>query len=155
MSDIALLWSNTKGSADISVLGNDLLTDDGLETAILISLFTDRRVSTDEELPIGEIHRRGWWGDLGGLPSDRIGSRLWLLNREKVLPVVLTRAHEYAKEAVQWLIQDKVANRVEVVVESTRFEELDIQVSVFRPAGTIVKSRYSYNWQAQAAKIIG
>lgn len=152
MADIALIW-NPLGFADISTDANDLLTDDGLQTALIISLFTDRRVSDGEELPAGEIDRRGWWGDLGGLPSDRIGSRLWLLNREKTLPEVVARANEYAREAVQWIIQDKVANRVDVIAESTRFEELDIQVSVYRPNGSIVKSRYSYNWQAQAAKI--
>lgn len=152
MADIALLWA-AGGFADIATAGSDLQTDDGLETALMISLFTDRRISVDEELPAGEVGRRGWWGDIGGLPSDRIGSRLWLLSREKVLPEVIARANEYAREAVQWIVQDKVATRVEVVVESTRFEELDIQISVFRTGGNIVKSRYSYNWQAQAAKI--
>lgn len=152
MSDIALIW-NSQGFADIDTAGSDLLTDDGLQTALIISLFTDRRVSEGEELPAGESDRRGWWGDVGGLPSDRIGSRLWLLEREKALPEVVARANEYAREAVQWIIQDRVATRVDVVAESTRFEELDIQVSVCRPNGSVVKSRYSYNWQSQAAKI--
>lgn len=152
MGDIALIWSE-QNAGDILTAGFDLQTDDGLETAVIMSLFTDRRVSTDEELPAGEPSRRGWWGDVAPeVPGDIIGSRLWLLNREKSLATVVVRANEYAREALQWLIDDKVASRVDVLAESTRFQEMDIQVTVYRPNGDSAQFRYNYAWQAQAAK---
>ena len=43
-----------------------------------------------------------------------IGSRLWLLNREKELQSVVNRARDYAAESLQWLIDDGIASRVDV-----------------------------------------
>jgi len=155
MTDIALKWN--VDHADIDVTDFDLETDEGLESALIISLFTDRLVSTDQTLPIGETSRRGWWGDtFADVPNDLIGSRLWLLNREKIMSDVLARAKEYVIEATQWLIDDKVSPRVDVIVESNaqRYGELDIEVDVFRPTGAQVNFKFNYNWQAQAAKVL-
>lgn len=154
MADIALIWCE-ENLGDIATTGADLQTDDGLQTAVLISLFTDRRASINEELPAGETDRRGWWGDVEPpAPGDKIGSKLWLLFREKQLQSVIARAEEYAREALQWLIDDKVAKRVDVTVEGTKFQELDIQVIIYRPSGDAVHFRYNYAWQSQAAKIV-
>lgn len=151
--DIALILTDDN-LGDLLLTDCDIDTDAGLQTAVLISLFTDRRVSADEELPAGETSRRGWWGDTNpAVPNDRIGSRLWLLYREKQLSEVVERANEYAREAVQWLIDDKVATRVEVLAESTKFQQLDIQITIYRPNRDEVKFKYNYNWQAQAANI--
>lgn len=149
--DIALILTDDN-LGDLVTGDYDLTTDAGLQTAVLVSLFTDRRVSEDEELPAGETSRRGWWGDTNpAVANDRIGSRLWLLYREKQLSEVVERANEYAREAVQWLIDDKVATRVDVLAESTKFQQLDIQITIYRPNGDEVKFKYNYNWQAQAA----
>lgn len=87
----------------------DLLGDDGLQTPITVSLFTDRVAWADDPLPEylpGQFSdRRGWWGDLAR-PDGRdrpIGSRLWLLFREKELAEVVARAEDYVKECLSWL----------------------------------------------------
>ncbi|WVR18343.1 hypothetical protein y223_00063 [Bordetella phage PY223] len=156
MGDIALIW-NDDNLGDILTADFDLQTDEGLQTAILISLFSDRRASPDDEMPAGETNRRGWWGDVHPeVPGDVIGSRLWLLFREKKLPEVIARANEYARDALQWLIDDKVAERVDVQAEAIRAGEADvlaIQGTVYRPRGEPVRFRYNYAWQSQAAKI--
>lgn len=158
MGDIAILWDDSILGGDIAAENFDLQTDEGLQTAILVSLFTDLRVSADEELPAGEVNRRGWWGDvLPEIDGDKIGSRLWLLTREKRLPEVIARANEYAREALQWLVDDKVASRVDVLVEAVRVGESDvlaIHVDVYRPRGEATRFRYNYAWQSQAAKIV-
>ena len=74
MTDLKVEWNNRFGSGDICVVGADLLSDDGLETAILISLFSDARVR-DDELPAGHTWKRGFWGDDAG-GRDRIAR--WL-----------------------------------------------------------------------------
>ncbi|MCW7416186.1 phage GP46 family protein [Escherichia coli] len=59
MADIAIVWD--KGCGSLQLNGADLLTDDSLMTAVLISLFTDRRALTSDEIPDGTRDRRGWW----------------------------------------------------------------------------------------------
>lgn len=63
MTDIALAWDNALFAADLAIEGGRLVTDDGLRTAILISLFTDARANDDDPLPEPGADRRGWWGD--------------------------------------------------------------------------------------------
>lgn len=154
MYDIAIIWTDEQ-HGDIATTANDLLTDGGLESAALISLFTDRLAETDDALPANDGDRRGWWGDIiPAATGDLTGSRLWLLEREKQLPEVLARAHEYAVEALQWMLDDKIAQRVIVSVTNTRFQEIDIDVTIYRPgSNNPVNFRYNYAWQAQAAKI--
>lgn len=133
---------------DLAVSGNDLALDDSLKTAVLLSLFTDQRVSTSE-LPSGESWRRGWWGDtVAEIVGDKHGSKLWLLNREKQTPEVAERAREYCKEALQWLIEDGVASSISV---STRFEGrgiLKIEITIARDSGDATSLAFDYVWQA-------
>lgn len=153
MSDLRLLWAAT--AADLVLAAGDLETDDGLETALIVSLFTDRRAADGDALPSPSADRRGWWGDHAQPPvdGDRVGSRLWLLAREKQLPVVLDRAVAYAREALQWLIDDRVATRVEVEAEFTRPGLLGLLVVIERPQMPPLEVRYQYAWQAQAERV--
>ena len=114
MTDIRLVWDAATGTADLALDGADLATDDGLATAVIISLFTDRRVANDD-LPPGERDRRGFWADaLNEDPEDETGSWLWLLERVKETPDVLVKAEEYCHEALAWLVEDGVARAVAV-----------------------------------------
>ena len=66
MSDIAHTYNPELLAADMSLIGIDLATEEGLYTAVVISLFTDARADKDDELPAGENDsRRGWWGGRG------------------------------------------------------------------------------------------
>ena len=49
-------------------------------------------------LPDPQSPRMGWWGDsFATVSGDRIGSRLWLFEREKITSVTLTRIQEAAR----------------------------------------------------------
>ncbi|ELU0790689.1 phage GP46 family protein [Salmonella enterica] len=102
MIDAGLVWRDGRG--ELVIVSGDLLPDSSVNTAIVLSYFTDRRAEPGDELPDGSTDRRGWWGD--SFRNEPIGSRLWLLSREKSLPDVLNRAAAYARESVQWLIND-------------------------------------------------
>lgn len=130
MADAILGWDNATGAGDLRLDGVDLAADDGLGTAVLVSLFTDRRVRPDE-LPEGDSGRRGWWGDVLG--EDEIGSRLWLLSREKRTADVLVRAEAYAREALEWMIEDEVAQGIEVSAGWSDNAELSLRVAVTLP----------------------
>lgn len=101
MSDVALRWMNGEGS--LVQAGADLLADDSLTTTVLLCLFTDLRAEVSDSLPDGGHDRRGWWAD--SYRDRPIGSRLWLLSREKALPALLARAEAYADEALRGLLE--------------------------------------------------
>ena len=128
MSDLLLAWDDEIYAGDLVIDDDvaDLATEDpGLRTAVLVSLFTDRRVA--EGLPPGEAHRRGWWGDtLTG--AGEIGSRLWLLGRAKRTPETMRRAEGYAREALEWLVTDGVVLEVDVRAESPADHRLLLRV---------------------------
>lgn len=125
-----------------------LAADDGLETAVIISLFTDRRAEADDALPDGGDDRRGWWGDAyAEAPGDLIGSRLWLLSREKLLPEALRKAKEYAEEALAWMVADGVAERVVVAAEAAERKMIGLAVEIHRPRQEPARFRFPVYWQ--------
>lgn len=130
--------------SDLRRSGTSLAIDNGLETAVLISLFSDRLAEADD----GVTDRRGWWGDLlAEIPGDRIGSRLWLLAREKQLTSVLNRAADYGREALQWLVDDGVARSVEVTAEKAGEGILGLDVVIVRPDSSNVRYRFEAFWK--------
>ncbi|WP_439861636.1 phage GP46 family protein [Pseudomonas sp. MBLB4136] len=147
MSDIALIWDGH--GCDLALDGNDLQLDDGLQTSILISLFSDRRARADDQLPGEDRDRRGWWADAYPvIEGDQIGSRLWLLDREKEIQETLRRAKEYAEEALAWLVVDGIAARVEVSASVPRRGVLGLAVAVKRVDGRLENYQYDVIWGA-------
>lgn len=148
MSDLALDLDLGTLAADLVFDGFGLVTDDSLRTAVIISLFTDRRAADDDRLPDAGTDRRGWWADtFAPIEGDLIGSRLWLLSREKQLREAVARAEEYAREALEWLIEDGIAASVIVTASIPRSGWLRLDIEIDRPdsRGT---TRYDFAWEA-------
>lgn len=144
MADISTRWAGLDG--DWLLSGADLASDWGLETSVVISLFTDGLAELDET-PRG-AQRRGWWGDaFASIPGDRIGSKLWLLAREKQLPATLARAEAYVSAALQWLVDDGVAGAVTVRAEWIRQGTLGVAVEVQRRARAVDQYRFELFWK--------
>ena len=147
--DLKLAWSNELGAADLSVSANDIERESGLQTAVLLSLFTDRQAEAGDVLPDGGTDRRGWWADaFPDVDGDRIGSRLWLLSRAKPAEWV-GRAAEYAKEALAWLVEDQVAERIEATasVPSPGLATLDVEI--YRPQQQPTRFKFVGSWRAE------
>ncbi|WP_432721298.1 phage GP46 family protein [Jeongeupia wiesaeckerbachi] len=108
----------------LSTVGLDI--DNGLDSAITLSLLTDRRAEPGDAVS-GD--QRGWWGDAleNAVP---LGSRLWLLAREKQLPSTLRRAEAYATEALQWLIDDGIATSIAVQASAPRTDMLLLSIQI-------------------------
>lgn len=153
-TDIALEWDSTAGAASVVVEANDLKPDDGLATSIYLSLFLDRRAEPGDVLPDGVTDRRGWWADAHPVAAgDVIGSRLWLLERSKNTPDVLDRATTYAREALQWLLDDRVSDRVDVTTEFLDgVAGLGIVVTVYRPGVDPARFRFDRTWDAEETR---
>lgn len=152
MTDTRTVWDVAKGRGDIQLSGTQLLTGNDLETAALISLFTDGTASDDDLLLDGTGDPRGWWGDVQGEPS--IGSRLWLLDRAKQTNSVLLAARDYCVQALQWMIDDGVAAKIDVLAEYTRPSMLGIHITIHRTDGTTVALNFAWAWTQEFSNAV-
>ncbi|AUH51212.1 hypothetical protein CXB49_10520 [Chromobacterium sp. ATCC 53434] len=101
---------------------------DPIDSAIVLSLFCDARALPDDR----QADPRGWWGDvLADVPYDRWGSRLWLLaQRAKNTPQTLRDAAHYAREALQWMVDDGVARSLDVSARAAGDETLLLTIAL-------------------------
>lgn len=89
---------------DIDEEARDLKTNDGLETALFCSLFSDRRAAPDEVAD--PLRRRGWIGNLvSPFPGDNYGSGLWLYEQRRGTSDVLAGLKAEALSSLDWLIE--------------------------------------------------
>ena len=127
----------------VSTNAVDVLDD--LPRAVIISLYTWRRANADDELPASKKY--GWWGDCyAQIPNDQIGSRLWLLSRSKLTTETVNRAQEYATEALQWLIDDGVADSVQISAETEGLSMLALQIRITRGNASLLNIRFIDVW---------
>lgn len=138
------------GSFDFEIKNGDLRLDDGLETLCSVSIFSDRR-ATDEEVPLDDPRKQGWWGDLyADEDQDKIGSKLWLLLRSKRTLETLRKAEDYVREALQWLIDDGIAESISAAATfqgSVTEGRWQIAISITKPRGN--ESRFIMLWEQQ------
>lgn len=147
--DFRTIFIDMEAGADLALDQFALATDDGLETAVILSLFSDARALDDDMLPLGQTDRRGWWADAyPATRGDRFGSRLWLLRAAKQLQQSLNLARQYAEEALAWLVADGVAKKVEVEAFIPRDEVMGMTVRIYRPDGTVAPIRFEMLWSA-------
>lgn len=152
MTDIALdQLSVGEFGIRLNAAGGDLLADDGLETAVTLSLFTDRRLSDGKAPPDGSTDPRGWWGDIGDDDGVQLGSHLWLLWREKITSKTIADAIAYCKTALQWMLDDGIARTVDVTAERNGLDRIYIGIAITKPSGDAL--RYSYLWDGQQQKL--
>jgi phage gp46-like protein len=146
--DIEIFWDPVLSRGDFAVVNGDLAAEHDIKTAVLVSLFTDRRAEDDDPLPDATASKRGWWGDaLGAVgPGARIGSRLWLLSREKQLAEVVARASEYAIESLTWLVDSGAASAVDAKAEIVANGVLGLLISVSRPKSQALQYRFNFAW---------
>ncbi len=143
MSDISSWWQVDANKADWLQGSGDLLAGDDLQTAIIISLFTDGLAKADDN--VDESYRRGWWGDVN--ENYSIGSRLWLLNRQKLTVEVARKAEDYARESLKWLIDDGVVSYIEVGTQIIYPNRLNMIIRYHRP-GDESDLRFFWVWEA-------
>jgi len=109
----------------------DILTEDQLDTAILVSLFTDRRA---EPYQVQQAHlRRGWIGDLE-TPDDLWGSTLWLHDQSRMTADTASLVREAAQGGLDWMVRDDIASEVFSRAEA-KITGLDLVVDIKKPTG--------------------
>ena len=130
--------------------------DGELADAVAVALGSDRIADPSDELPDpNDDNRRGWWGDIdaarlfGGWP---IGCRLWLLSREAITGpaarrgATIGRIEAYIREAMQPIIDARIATRMTIDVQRSAVDQIDAQVTLFRGSAVLVDLRYAPLW---------
>jgi len=151
--DPDIVWDGVVG--DLAITAPDdpvnpagLRATQALATAVLICLMTDIRVDTSE-LPPGETNR-GWPGDGFDLePAEtQLGSKLWLLRRRSLTGDIERLAEDYARQAMQTLIDQGAFVRVDVKASADRSRSrLDLLVEGFgRDGRKVFDQKYGVLW---------
>jgi phage gp46-like protein len=155
--DILVRWDNLNAIGDWVLATGDLQTGQDLETACLVSLFTDRLATPDFVPTDGTSDRRGWWAD--PYNDQPLGSNLWQLERAKKTRDTLGLARRYAQDALQWLITDGVAKDVIVntswIGRSPGSTALGIAIAIVKPDGSLTRFTFGWAWQDLASLAFG
>lgn len=150
--DIRLFPDPIVEETDVRISDRDLVRDSGIETAVMISLFTNRLADEEDLLPDSEGDRQGWWADAVNEDDDKIGSRLWLLQRSKTVQEIPSEAEGYIKEALQWMLDDGVASEIEVSVSRLDYQTLQMNIDITSGTGEQFFFKYVFNWKEQLAR---
>jgi len=142
---IRINWHLPAGG-DIEVTHNGLSSDEGLVTLVLICLFTDVQASDSDVIPDGTDDRRGWPGD--SFSDFSWGSKLWLLDSEKLTESVRLRVENYASMAMQPLLQNGYARTVLVSAAIVSSERINFSVVLARPGKADLTVEIKKRWEA-------
>ena len=147
--DIRLYWNNTDGIGDWLFAEGDVQTGQDLATACLVSLFTDKLATPDFVPTDGTLDRRGWWAD--PYNDQPLGSNLWQLERAKKTRDTLATARRYAQDALQWIVDDGVAESISVDTGWMKAEYgatcLGIKVILVEPSGDLRRFTFGWAWR--------
>lgn len=135
MSDIYLQPTEDGGQLNI-INGKPEMTG-GIETAVYLSLFTGP-----------------WWGNaISESESQEYNSTIpEIINSGVVTNSVRLKIIEAAEEALQWMITDGVAERIEADAEIKTGGQIYLSVTIYEPQKTTpVQVSYGLNWEAQEA----
>jgi phage gp46-like protein len=146
--DIRVAWSNADMLGDWGLAWGDLETGQDLETACLVSLFTDRLATPDFRPTDGTSDRRGWWAD--PYNEQPLGSNLWQLERAKKTRATLGQARRWTLDALSWLIDDGIAREVLCNTSWVSPIMLGIAVAIIRPDGSETRFRFGWAWESLA-----
>lgn len=153
--DIRLVWNESLLEGDLLFQEGDLLREPGLQTAVIISLFTNRRA--DEGDPLDNPNdKQGWWGDqISEIQEDQIGSRLWILSRAKTTQENINLAKYYIEESLEWMIEDGIVAKIEVEVERQERkgkgtgDVLTFAIKFFKIDGNTEEFKFEDLWEGQ------
>ena len=160
--DIRIVSECQGGATDPEVVTLDLLlapsgdlaTGDDLATAVTVALLTDGLAEPDELLFEHDGDRRGWWADqqAGAIwNAAPIGSRLWLLEREKATESTRTRAERYIREALQPLADIGAIAGFDVALERSAVTAITGEVAVYRDGRQPIAQRFEIHWDGVRA----
>lgn len=102
------------GIFDIVIENGDFANEDGLDSNIWVSLFTDARADVSQVL-VPE-NRRGWMGNLvSEIPERQLGGLLWLAEQRRLNQDTLNENIDHVRKSLEWMIIDGIAVEMDVI----------------------------------------
>jgi phage gp46-like protein len=145
MKTDTLLIKQDNGTFDIEWENGQIKFTEGLDTAIDLSFYGEKRAS-ESEVARPE-RRRGWVGnelfDVIGFRGYEVGNKLWLLSQARITQRNLNLGISYIKNGLNWLIEDKLAKNVNVsgIIENN--EKYKFTIEIVRFDNTVLKRQYN------------
>ena len=147
--DVKLEWGED-GYLDIVFESNDdpndpireIVEEDGLMTAIQVSLFSNK-LATSLEIP-DNYKRNGFLGTLLE-EGNHEGSGLYLLDARRMSDQLLADAENYTRDALAWLIDDGIADSIEVATAKKDERSIFIYIYLYKNADRV--GDYITIWQ--------
>ena len=152
--DIALVLTPDGSAADLAVVAGDIATDATLQTAVLVSLQSNRLADSGDIIPDGSTNRQGWWADayLPALPDgspDFLGSKLWLRRRVTATPANAALIQGDIEQALAWMTQDGLASDITVTTAWASAIGLNVGIAISRSTpGGIINTNFDLVWNA-------
>lgn len=151
------VWDTESGFADWAIAGADEIGNRGglraiaaIETAVILSLFTDRRVDPEHPLYyLADGDARGYFGDgidvRDDLGEKPLGSYLWLLERAPLTIGGMSAAfwaEQFVNDALAPLMTQGVVVRMDVsALVNQAKSRLELTVSLFGRDGAQIYNR--------------
>ena len=153
---IKLGWDNKVGAGRLQVdpVTGARAVDRSLESVAALCLFTNVEATADEIATAGLDQQEGWWAEADSLREQgrpRMGSKLWLLKREKTIAATLRRGEGYVRDALRWLIDQKIAADIGVRMTLLRpGGVVGLEVTITRPQKVLPPFKHLWEFQSDA-----
>lgn len=153
---IKLGWDNTVGAGRLQVdpVTGALAVDRSLVSVVALCLFTNVEATAEEIATAGLDQQEGWWAEADSLREQgrpRMGSKLWLLKREKTIAATLRRGEGYVRDALRWLIDQKIAADIGVRMTLLRpGGVVGLEVTITRPQKILPPFKHLWEFQTDA-----
>jgi phage gp46-like protein len=159
------VWEPWRGQADWALAGPEEKQNRGglraraaLHTAVVLSLFTDKRIAKDHPLfyLVEDGDQRGWFGDGVDVRADLyeqdMGSLLWVFERAHLNEDIRRWVEIVTLEALMPLINQGAAVRVEAQAEAEfAINRVNLSVQIYgRDGGKLYDHKFEDIW-AQTA----
>lgn len=151
-------WEPWRGQADWAIADatetqnrGGLSAKQALHTAVIISLFTDKRIQKEHPLfyLVEDGDQRGWHGDgvdvRADLGEDEMGSLLWIFERAHLNEEIRRWVEIIATEALAPLIKQGIAVRIDVQAEAQfAINRVNLGVQIYGRDGSMT---YDYQFE--------
>jgi phage gp46-like protein len=145
-TDAVLQKDETTGFYDFTIDENgDINTEEFFDTAIMYSLFGERRALENEI--VDPIRRRGW---IGNLETYENGSKLWLLQQARITIDTINKIRYEAQSALKWLVSDGYAVSIDEPVVTINNNKLILEITIRRSKDKVIRRFYKL-WENTGA----
>ena len=127
--DIKLIQDSDTGLYDIDFSNGDFDTTDGLDTAITMSIFNEKR-ATKTQVPEPSLRRGHFSNEFSDVEGYEVGSRQWLYTEQaKNSESNLSLLQSSIRDGLQWMIDDDIISNLEVTA-SKAGSKIDLEINL-------------------------